>query len=86
MTKKRVAKDSSSQSSEITDFVMQHPLFGAHSHMQPVEDWARTPAHFSSIEDYARADLVTAAGPMGIGETHLPSKDAKDFTKRFFEL
>ncbi len=86
MGRKKIEGKRSLQLSEIRDFVMQHPLFGAHSHMQPVEEWAKTPSHFSSIEGYAGADLVTAAGPMGIGETHLPPQDAEDFTKRFFRL
>ena len=86
MSKKKIAGQRSSQSSEIRDFVMQLPLFGAHSHIQSVKEWGNTPPRFFSIQGYAGADLVTAAGPLGIGETHLPPQDAKDFTKRFFEL
>jgi hypothetical protein len=86
MTKKNAAQHASSPLSEITDFVMQHSLFGSHSHIQTVEEWAETPAHFSSIQGYAEADLITAAGPLGIGEAHLPPQDAEDFTSRFFEL
>lgn len=86
MSKKRIAGKPSPQLSEISDFVMQHPLFGAHSHMQSVEEWAKTSSHFFSIQGYAGADLVTAAGPMGIGETPLPPQDAKNFTKCFFKL
>jgi len=86
MAKKIIAEKSSLRLSEIGEFVMQHPLFGAHTHIGPVEEWAKTHAHFGSIQGYAAADLVTAAGPMGIGATHLPPPDAGDFTKRFFEL
>lgn len=86
MAKKRVAKHSSLQSNDIREFVMQHPLFGSHSHIEPVEEWAKTPGHFSSIQGYAGDDLITAAGPVGIGEAHLPPQDAKDFAKCYFKL
>ena len=86
MSKKNISGKPSYQLSEIREFVMQHPLFGSHSNMQPVEEWAKTPSHFSSIQGYARSDLVTAAGPLGIGDVCLPPQDHKDFTKRFFEL
>jgi len=72
--------------SEIAQFVMQHPLFGAHSHICSVEDWGKSAHHFSAIAGYAAADLVTAAGPLGIGETHLPSPQNEDYTRRYFEL
>ena len=86
MDKIRIEGRTSPQASEIRDFVMKHPLFGAHTHIQTIEEWAKSPSHFSSIQGYAGADLVTAAGPMGIGETYLPPQDARDFTKRFFKL
>ena len=71
---------------EIAEWVMKQPLFGAHAHICPVTEWAATPPHFSSISGYADADLVTAAGPLGIGETALPPVDDKKFAGRFFEL
>ena len=86
MATSKTTKRSSLQSTDIRDFVMQQPLFGAHAHIQPVEEWARTPAHFPSLAGYALADLVTAAGPMGIGETPMPPYDAGDFAERYFKL
>jgi hypothetical protein len=86
MAKKRIAKQLSEGATDIREFVMRQPLFGSHSHIQPIEEWAETPGHFSSIQGYAEADLATAAGPMGIGETYLPPENAKDFAKRYFEL
>jgi hypothetical protein len=65
---------------------MQHPLFGSHSHIQSVREWAETPGHFSSIQGYAEADLITAAGPLGIGERHLPPQETKDYKRRYFKL
>jgi len=76
----------STPTTDITEFVMQHPLFGAHSHIQPVPEWARTQPHASSLAGYANADLVTAAGPRALGETLLPSPEDKSFTKQYFEL
>jgi len=73
-------------SSEIAEFVMQHPLFGAHSHICPVPQWRDTAAHFSSISGYATADLVCAAGPLGIGQTHLPPVEDESYTRRYFQL
>jgi len=70
----------------IASLVMQQPLFGAHSHIQPVPEWAGTTPHFSSIAGYAAADLVTAAGPLGIGEKSLPPVDDRKHAKRYFEL
>ena len=86
MAKKKVARKASKPSSDITEFVMQQTLFGAHSHIQPVEEWAQTNAHFASISGYADADLETAAGPLGIDETDFRSSKGKEFTKRYFEL
>jgi len=70
----------------ITEFVMAHPLFGAHSHIMTVREWAETKPHFSWIQGYAHADLVAAAGPMGVRERVLPPIDDKKFAKRYFEL
>ncbi len=86
MAGKRTTTTQSHKQGEITEFVMQHPLFGAHSHMQSVQEWAVTPRHFSSILGYAAADLVTAAGPVGIGDVPVPPPEAKGSTKRSFEL
>jgi hypothetical protein len=86
MDKSRIEGNPSPQLSEIKDFVLNQPLFGAHTHMQSIEEWTKIPPHFTSIQHYASADLVTAAGPMKISETHLPQQDVKDFTKRFFKL
>ena len=82
-TKKKKAK---SASGAITEFVMGHPLFGAHAHIMPVPDWERTQPHFSSISGYAGADLVTARGPLGIGEAVFPPTDSDDYTAKYFEL
>ena len=70
----------------ITEFVMRQPLFGAHSHIMSVTQWAEERHHFSMIQGYAHADLVTAAGPTAIGESPLPPLEDKGFTKRYFEL
>jgi uncharacterized protein len=74
------------QTGDITEFVMGHPLFGAHSHMMSVPEWAGRKRAFWEIQGYAHADLVTAAGPMGVGEQPMPPHDSKGFTKRYFEL
>jgi len=73
-------------SGNISDFVMRQAVFGAHSHIMPVTEWAKEKGHFSMIQGYAHADLVTAAGPMAIGESPLPPLKDKGFTKRYFEL
>jgi hypothetical protein len=72
--------------SEITELVMQQPLFGAHSHIQPVPDWAKTPRRADAIAGYAAADLVVAAGPMGIGESPMPRGADPGYFARYFEL
>jgi len=73
---------------EITEFVQAQPLFGAHAHIMPVPDWAKTKPHFSSIAGYALADLASAAGPLPVGqETFLPATtDDPAYAKRYFEL
>lgn len=82
-----MAKKTTKQCGDITEFVMQQALCGVHSHIQTVEEWAQTACHFSSIGGYAMADLETADGPLGISdEAHLPPVEAKDYTKKFFEL
>jgi hypothetical protein len=73
-------------SGALTEFVMQQPLFGAHSHIQPVAEWARTKPHVASVAGYALADLVVAAGPLGIGEQPLPGPDDPGYVSRYFEL
>jgi len=86
MGKKATRNSRPAAGSEITDFVMRQPLFGAHSHIWSVKDWAATPACFSAIAGYAAADLVTAAGPVGVGKSHLPAEDHPDYARRYFEL
>lgn len=76
----------SASASAIHEFVMQHPLFGGHSHIQTVPEWEGTRAHPSSILEYARADLLTAAGPLKIGSEALPPEDVPEFSSRLFEL
>ncbi|MFO7898535.1 MAG: amidohydrolase family protein [Planctomycetota bacterium] len=70
----------------ISEFVMEQPLFGAHSHIQPLPEWAETKPHVSSIAGYAAADLTVAAGPLGIGERDLPPPDDPGCVSRYFEL
>ena len=73
-------------SGEIAEFVMQQPLFGAHSHMCTIQGWRDTAPHFSSIAGYAAADLVTAAGPLPTGESHLPPVEDPTYSARYFAL
>jgi hypothetical protein len=75
------------QRTEITEFVMAHPLFGAHSHIQPVQEWAQTKPRYDSIGGYAHADLVTAAGPLGVGHRGpLADLDGDAHRRRYFQL
>ena len=84
--KKKTKKKTQRASGAITEFVMGHPLFGAHAHIMPVPEWGRTPPHFGSISGYAGADLVTARGPLGIGEAVFPPADSDDYAAKYFEL
>ena len=70
----------------IRDFVMAHPLFDAHQHVSSVPDYAKQEPHFSALVSYASADLVTARGPVGVGERVLPPMDDPGYTSAFFEL
>ena len=70
----------------IYDFVMAQPLFDAHEHVMPVQQFAREEAHFLSIAGYAKADLVTAQGVASPGKEELPASDSPDFTRTFFGL
>ena len=73
-------------SARIAEIVAKQPLFGAHAHICTVKDWKETAPHAASIGGYAGADLVTAAGPMPVGEAPLPPMSDPHFTKRWFEL
>jgi len=87
MAVKRTKQPRRSAPGEITEFVMKHPLFGAHSHIMSVPEWGRVKPHFSSIVGYAWADLVTACGPLGIGKKDvLPPVNNKGYTRQYFEL
>ncbi|MDP6506128.1 MAG: hypothetical protein QF886_21065, partial [Planctomycetota bacterium] len=86
MAAKKSKKKAQRAPGAITEFVMGHPLFGSHAHIMAVPDWGQTKPHFSSISGYAGADLVTAHGPLGIGEAVFPSADSEEYTAQYFEL
>ena len=71
---------------EVAEFVMRQPLFGAHSHICSLAEWEKTEPHLSSIAGYAAADLVTAAGPLPIGQKHLPELGDEDYNRRYFQF
>ncbi len=72
---------------DIVPFVMQHPMFGAHAHIQSIPEWAATEPTYASLCGYTMADLLTAAGPLPLGQADiLGHLEGDAHSRRYFQL